>query len=137
MRLFPIATACLIALAGAAHADKIGYQCAMEGTQKRGWIQSLIFIAHDLDNDRVVISDAVTLGSNNGQPVEGRLLVNNDRRMTVRWSVDVMARGNQKATMNYRATYVKNSGRVTVLAQPVGFANSFNLGGSCVAKKLS
>ncbi|KUF09024.1 hypothetical protein [Pseudoponticoccus marisrubri] len=112
------------------------YECHVRHTDAREVIQPLIFIAHDDDDDRVVVSDAAILGFNAGQPVEGRLVVENDARVTVAWEVD-MRIGSRTVTMRYRATVVKGSHAFNVVAQPKGYSNIFSRGGRCVVKKLS
>lgn len=119
-----------------AHAQTRTFECSIKGTQARSWIQSLIFIAYDASSDRVVVSDPAILQFNGGQPVEGSLVTENARRITFKWSVDMVSASKQRLTMNYRATYVKGTGAVNVTAQPKHFSNIFNAGGTCKVGQL-
>ena len=123
-------------LAPPAQAQTRTFECSIQGTQARSWIQPLIFIAYDATADRVVVSDPAILQFNDGQPVEGSLVTENARRITFKWSVDMVSASKQRLTMNYRATYVKGTGAVNVIAQPRHFSNSFNAGGTCKVGQL-
>lgn len=137
MRHLILAAAFLIALTGAAWSDILSYQCLIEGTRTRGWIQPLIFIGHDTESGRVVISDAAILASNDGQPIEGELVADTAALATFRWRADIRSSARLMRRIDYRATYIRATGRITVLAQPAGNARMYNLGGSCDVKKLS
>lgn len=137
MRHLILAAAILIGLTGAARSDIWSYQCLIEGTRVRGWIQPLIFIGHDTDSGRVVISDAAILASNEGQPVEGEVVADTAALATFRWNAVIRSSARLRQRIDYRATYIRATGRITVLAQPAGDARMYNLGGSCETKKLS
>ena len=121
----------LLTMATSAAAVTRTYECSVKNSKQRSWIQPLIFIAHNEDTGQVIVSDPAILGFNDGQPAVGKLVVNNAKRITVKWSVDMVSASNQKVTMNYRATYVKGNGQVNVSAQPKHYANTFNAGGTC------
>ncbi|SNS76535.1 hypothetical protein [Antarctobacter heliothermus] len=125
------------ALCGAASAEMTAYQCAIRGTSGRQWIQPLIFIALDRATDRVVVSDASILGFNNGVPVEGTLVRDNAARVTVAWELELRSASNQTVRMDYRATYLKATGKVNVSARPQGYEDLFNRAGTCTVTKLS
>lgn len=126
----------LALFANAAHAVTRTYECTIRNAKERSWIQPVIFFAHDESSGRVVVSDPAILGFNDGQPAEGKLVTNNAKRITVKWSLDMRSSGNQKVTMNYRATYVKGTGAVNVSATPKHFSNTFNAGGTCKVGQL-
>ena len=125
------------ALCGAAAAEKTAYQCAINGTSGRQWIQPLIFFALDRAIDRVVVSDASILGFNDGVPVEGTLVRDNAARVTVSWELDMRSSSNQTVRMNYRATFLKANGKVNVSARPLGYEGLFSQAGTCTVTKLS
>jgi hypothetical protein len=112
------------------------YECTIRGTKERSWIQPLIFFAYDTKEGRVIVSDPAILGFNDGQPVEGTLVADNARRITVKWSLDMISASQQRVTMDYRATYVKGTQAVNVIAQPRHFSGNFNAGGTCKAGQL-
>jgi hypothetical protein len=125
-----------VALGGAAQAEKVGYQCAITGALDGQWIQPLIFIAIDRKTDRVIVSDAAILVFNDGVPVDGRVIKENAARITFGWQVEMQSSANQRVKMDYRATYVKSSGKVNVSAHPRGYEGFFNRGGTCKVKPL-
>ncbi|WP_300442790.1 hypothetical protein [uncultured Mameliella sp.] len=125
------------ALSGGAVAEKMAYHCRIDGTSERQWIQPVIFIALDRAIDRVVISDASILGVNDGVPVEGTLVRDNSSRLTVSWELELRSTGNRRVLLDYRATFLKASGKVNVTAQPREKGALFNRSGSCLATKLS
>ncbi len=136
LRLFSAAV--VIGLAGACEplaAETISYQCAIKGAKPNDWIQPLIFIAHDTDSGRIVASDAVVLGFNDGQPVDARLVTENAARITFAWAVDVVLRVSP-IEMGYRATILKPSNEISVLAQPRGYENNYTARGTCEVKPL-
>ena len=126
-----------VALCGGAQAQKAGYKCTFDGASERNWIQPLIFIAIDRETDRVVVSDAAILGANDGVPVEGRLVTDNAARITFSWTVRRRSASHQRVEMDYRATYLKASGRVNVTAMPRGQEGLFSRGGVCMVGNLS
>lgn len=115
--------------------DRIAYKCTMKGSSVDDWIQPLIFIAHDRTSGRVVVSDAMILGFNDGQPVEGRVATDNGKRTTFAWDVKVKLRVSP-VTLSFRGTYVKATGQFSVLANPSGHGNSLTGGGRCQVDRL-
>lgn len=126
-----------LATGGAAWAQKTAYQCAIDGTSDRQVIQPVIFFALDRAIDRVVVSDASILASNNGVPVEGRLIKDNAARVTVAWSLTLRAAGLPRQRLSYRATYLKATGKVNVSARTRVSDGVFNKAGTCIATNLS
>ncbi|SMX36787.1 hypothetical protein [Maliponia aquimaris] len=125
------------ALGGAAEAQKTGFKCTFEGAKDRDWIQPLIFFGLDRAIDRVVVSDPAILGLNGGVPLEGRLVQDNAARVTFAWSLETRSASNQRVRMDYRATYLKASGKVNVTARPLGLEGVYNRAGTCIVQDLS
>lgn len=123
-------------VATAAEADLVAYKCSVRGSESLDIIQPLVFIIRDTASDRVVVSDAMILAFNDGQPVEGRLVVDNASRTTFAWTVDVILQVSP-VKLRYRGTYVKSSGHFSILAEPTGYANNFTRGGTCQVDTLS
>lgn len=124
------------ALGGTAEAQKLGYKCTFEGARERDWIQPLIFFGLDRDSSRVVVSDPAILGLNGGVPIEGRLVQDTAARVTFAWSVETRSASNQRVRMDYRATYLKASGKVNVTARPRGQEGLFSRAGVCIVATL-
>jgi hypothetical protein len=137
MRRLILSALFVAALSGGAAAEKMAYHCRIDGTSERQWIQPVIFIALDRAIDRVVVSDASILVFNDGVPVEGQLVRDNSSRVTVSWELEVLSSGNRRLLLDYRATFLKASGKVNVTAQPRGKGTLFNRAGNCLPTKLS
>ncbi|MCC1494922.1 hypothetical protein [Cognatishimia sp. F0-27] len=121
----------LMLAATIADARTMGYKCVLSGVDGTDWIQPLVFIGHDEANERVTVSDGAILTFNDGQPIEGRVIRANDKRITFGWLLVAQSATNQKVRMRYRATYVRGTGVFTMTAQPTGYSNMFNRKGSC------
>ena len=134
MRVF-LAAVALVATTVSASAEKVAYKCSIDGARQDEWIQPLIFVAHDRESGRVVVSDALILGVNEGQPAEGKVAKDNGARTTFVWSVDVTLQVTP-VRMEYRGTFVKSTGRFSVVANPRGYENNFTRGGRCDVSRL-
>ncbi|WP_425074496.1 hypothetical protein [Sagittula sp. S175] len=135
-RVFLTVAAVLAVLLAAplrASAETVAYKCNVRGAGEYDWIQPLIFIAHDRLSGRVVVSDAMILAFNDGQPVEGRLDVDNARRTTFTWKVKVILQASP-VTLSYRGTYIKGSGEFSVLGSIPG--ETMTRGGVCQVDRL-
>ncbi|CUH80023.1 hypothetical protein [Tropicibacter naphthalenivorans] len=117
-------------------AETLGYNCIMSGARELEWISPTIFIAHDTDTGKVIVSDPAILGFNNGQPLDGTVTKDNAKRLSVKWNLEMRSATNQRVIMRYRATVTKADHRVTVVAQPQGYGNMFNKGGTCQVNRL-
>ncbi|MGR3540962.1 MAG: hypothetical protein ACU0BS_05990 [Hasllibacter sp.] len=68
----------------------------------------------------------------NEGPVAAELVVDNDRRWTVRYELrDVSARGQSAARLVYRLTVQKAGGAAAISMTPAGYSNSFQNDGAC------
>jgi hypothetical protein len=114
----------------AAGATTLTYKCTFPKAQPGDWIQPLIFVAHDTEAERVVVSDGMILAFNDGHPVEGRVIADNHARITFGWTVDVVLRVSP-IRMAFRGTYVKATEQFSVSAQPYGYESTFSALGDC------
>lgn len=129
------ALAALAVLPQAAIAKGISYECQIPQTRGQlGWIPEVLFIARLDGAKSVTVSDPLVLHYN-GEPVAGKVAVDNSRRVTFAWDLDFQNRG-QSGTMSYRATYVKGNKVLTISARPLGYSNNINGKGTCVLKQL-
>ncbi|MDA7424767.1 hypothetical protein [Thalassococcus lentus] len=134
-KTFAIVGLAIAAFAAPAVAKTVTYQCEIDQNRSnRGWLPSVLFIGHNEKTDEVIVSDPIILYNNDRQPMQGKLVKNNDKRMTVSWVVVTKSRSNQRAKMNYRATYVKSEGKLQLNATPLGYANNFHASGTCKVK---
>ncbi|MBP0481659.1 hypothetical protein [Sagittula salina] len=121
---------------GARAGDTVAYKCLVEKARADGWIQPLIFIAHDRNDGRVVVSDAVILHFNDGQPVPARVAKDNGRRTTFAWEVRAVL-GRSPVVIQYRGTYMKADRRFAVSATMPGNETAYHALGTCQVDRLA
>lgn len=120
-----------LALPGSVAAATL-YQCVFEPSRANSWVPGFVFVGFDPNqNDRVVVSDEIILFFNDGTPAEGRVAVDNPRRVTFAWELVVASRGERYVRMNYRLTYLRGNGQATMSARPLGFDTVFQARGMC------
>lgn len=108
------------------------YQCALNG--KAGtWISPQVVIGQDRKKGKVFIHDNVTYGFNKGQPMEGQIALENNKRVDFRWTVQSTksSTGQLALRMEYRGTFLKKNKKFILTASPAGYGNSFRGEGSC------
>ncbi|MBO9464978.1 hypothetical protein J7443_07045 [Tropicibacter sp. R15_0] len=124
-------------LATPALAKGFTYECKVADVRSQGyWLPEVLFIGHDIDNDVVIVSDPIILHYNDSQPIAGKLSVENKKRTTFSWSVKVKTTRGQTAKINYRATYYKKDGSLSITATPLSYEERFNGRGTCEVKAL-
>ncbi|MBE9638109.1 hypothetical protein [Salipiger mangrovisoli] len=114
----------------------VGYLCQLRVAYSQRWVPPVLFIAHDPETGRVVISDPVALYHNAGLPVRGKVASESTARVSFTWDYPVGAGSQQTRRMLYRAGIDKASGKVTVTAIPAGFDSVFQADGRCEAQPL-
>ncbi|MFW2586668.1 hypothetical protein [Sagittula sp. SSi028] len=124
-----------VSLAHADDKDVVGYQCVMRGAGTYDWIQPVIFVAHNRTDDLIVVSDAMILAMNDGQPAVAQIDTENARRITFTWEVETRLRVSP-VTLRFRGTYVKSNGVFSVVAQPRGFDTTLTRSGECTLGRL-
>lgn len=115
----------------------IGYLCRLDAPYSQRWIPPVLFIAHDPQSGRVVVSDPIALSYNQGLPVSGKIASESTRRISFTWEFPVGSGGQQTRRMLYRAGFDKVRGEVVVTAIPAGFDRVFQASGICEAAPLS
>ncbi len=132
-----LALACVVcSLPATAPATTLTYECEIRERGNSGWIPSELTIVHDTEQDTALIWDPVVLLFNEGQPLEGRVDIENARRITFAWSVKEARSdtGQYVSAMNYRATLLKEREAIRIFAIPLGYSNNFNGDGTCSLK---
>ncbi|WP_226621600.1 hypothetical protein [Alloyangia pacifica] len=125
-----------VQLAEEVPATSVGYLCQLRVAYSQRWVPPILFIAHDPETGRVVISDPVALYHNGGLPVRGKVASETERRISFTWDYPVGVNAQQTRRMLYRAGIDKASGRVTVTAIPAGFDSLFQADGRCEVQPL-
>lgn len=124
--------AAVLALAVATDtAAQVTYICKLSSAQSKSWIPDVLFIGHDDAKKRVVVSDPIVLYFNDRQPVEGRVSVDNSKRITFAWDYIAKDSKGQRAKMLFRATWVKATQQMKVTATASGYGNGSVGSGTC------
>lgn len=118
-------------------AGAIGYLCRIHVPYSQRWIPPVLFIAHDPETGRVIISDPIALSYNFGLPVLGKVASDSTRRISFTWDYPVGSGAQQTRRMLYRAGFDKRSGEVVVTAIPAGFDRVFQADGICEKAALN
>ncbi len=111
------------------------YNCALDVANTQQWVASQIVIAHDAATGTVLVNDGI-IDHFFGKPVEGKVSVDNAKRITFTWDLPQIKNKAQQVAPRfaYRATYIKATGAVSVIAKPLNYSNDFSARGSCTVK---
>lgn len=133
LRLFMLSLLA-ISCATAVVAAPVTYTCAVDASRANSWITPQLVIQHDAETGRVIVNDAL-IKTIHGQPIEGKVDTDNNKRVTFRWDLPAFTakNGQHVPRFMYRATYMKATGAVSVSAQPGGYPNNFQAQGKCSA----
>ncbi len=134
-RLPAVLLAAALLSPAAAFAQTVTYNCALTVPRNQNWVAQQIVIGHDTATDAVVINDPI-IDNLIGQPVQGKVAVDNDKRITFAWELPEIRNSSGQYTPRfiYRATYIKATGKVSVLAKPLNYQNNFSARGNCTVK---
>lgn len=108
------------------------WECTINNHERgRGWISPTIGIVLREDGTAEVV-DAVIL-NHYKVAIPGKVLRNNDRRLTVSWVLENIRadNGTSFAKFQYRLTADKIGGKARISAQPRNFDSGLNLQGAC------
>lgn len=114
----------------------VGYLCQLRVAYSQRWVPPILFIAHDPETGRVVVSDPLTLYLNGGLPVSGKVASETTQRISFTWDYPVGTIAFQARPMLYRAGIDKASGKVIVTAIPAGLDTIFQADGRCEAQPI-
>lgn len=120
---------------GAAASELAIYECVLNPSSANAIIADFVFVGHDPEADRVVVSDALILTFNDRTPVEGRVATDNDRRITFVWELRLPLMDGTTPRTQYRLTYQRATGAASVSARPLGRELVFQAAGECRAGK--
>lgn len=116
-------------IAAPADARNNVYKCEMKG-QDRGWLPKTFVIAHS-DGAKSAMVNGPVIHHFHGKPVSARVSGENDKKVTFKWRVNGRDTRGQIVKWQYRATYLKASGKVSMVASPLGYVGPLNGGGTC------
>ncbi|PHQ95296.1 MAG: hypothetical protein COB39_13120 [Marinosulfonomonas sp.] len=108
------------------------YICEITRVAKGAWIPRSLAISHDEKTGRVLVNDDLIIRYKS-KPIEGAVSAENDKRITFTWILPSIRNSGGQSTLrfNFRASYLKRTGKVVVTSQPAGYPNTFTGRGQC------
>lgn len=95
-----------------------------------GWITELYILQLDESSGQAIVSDGWIMEYNDEQPMLARVSENTAKKLVLRWDIKMALQG-KTTTMQYRASYFKADGTITIRAVPGGYSNDFEGRGRC------
>lgn len=132
-RIFPFLLCLLLVPISAFAGTGDIYRCQFE-VSSRSLISQQVLIAVEHATGKVLVFDAFIHGVI-GEPIEGKVVSNDSKKIAFRWSLHVPDRSGTIARLTYRLAYFKESGMSTISAQAMGFRNNANSRGKCTVKQ--
>lgn len=125
----PVALALALALAGPAQA--LTLECSIpQSSAGGGYITKTYVFQYEEGDVQAIVSDGLIQYTFDA-PIEARVTDATARKLVFSWDVQMTNSTGQQTKMMFRATYFRESARMTVRATPGGYANSFEGRGSC------
>ncbi|WP_298258409.1 hypothetical protein [uncultured Litoreibacter sp.] len=107
--------------------------CTMTDMHKSGgWIPKISIIEVDTTQKTIELLKP-TAEEMGGKVKSSKLVRNTQDKMILRWILTgTKSKSNQRTpAFNYRALLHKNTGKVSVIAKPLGYGNDFRAKGDC------
>lgn len=130
-KCFPKALALGLALLAApAHARDI-YECTFPiVANNMGYLPDLVIVSPSEDGMTASVVDAI-LNSETGGPIEVKIAEENDRKLSVSWTIMLQSTVNDYVNMYYRISVQKGNLRASLIGKPQGYSNDFTAQGTC------
>lgn len=124
--------AALSAVMFATSATAAVYECNIRANGLFGAIAPVLIFSMSDNEDVVFVYDGM-IKEFHDKPLKATIAVANTKRYTFKWSVDVISTsdGESMPRIDYRATYLKRNGRITITGFPAGWDNQYNGTGTC------
>jgi hypothetical protein len=108
------------------------FKCEFEANRVNGgWIPDIVVVDYDAARQSVMVNDPLIVYFV-GQPITGKVAVDNAARLTVTWQLKATVdAANQLANMNYRLTYLKADKIASISGQALGYAGPYTAQGRC------
>jgi hypothetical protein len=97
-------------------------------------ISERVMIGMEHASGRVFVADGFIIGII-GEPIEGKVVSNDAKKIAFRWSLRVPDPHGTIARLSYRLAYFKGNGKSIVSVQAMGYMNSDNARGKCTVKQ--
>lgn len=117
---------------GMASADV--YKCEFK-VKKRGWVPAEVYVQYNPATKDVLVVDGI-INHFVGEPIAGRLSVDNAKRNTFVWNIKATTdNSGQSANMEYRLTHIKSNNKASITAQALGYIGPYTGRGHCAVTK--
>lgn len=126
--------ACALLSPVAGFAKPVIYACDIDNTGSVTWVPKLVIIAYEPGEARAQVADPIIYHFNKKQPVEARVGVDNAKRLTLAWDLDVRDRAGTRAIMNFSLTIRKAELRASISSRVNAFDYAESAGGTCKLK---
>lgn len=123
-----------VVVAGAASATN--YKCNIKVRGINGGISPVLVFSINDDETEAMVYDAYVQKVYD-RPIEAKIVVANAKRYTLKWSVAIKSDsdGQTLPRIDYRATYVKRTHKLSITGFPIGYDNQFTGTGKCAVTK--
>ena len=121
--------AMVAAVTAPAHAGNNVYRCEMKG-QDRGWLPKELIIAHSDGSGGATVIDPI-IQHFVGKPLGAKVKKDNAKIVSFQWTLRAQDSRGQNIRWQYRASITKASGKLSLVATPLGYVGPLNGGGSC------
>lgn len=112
------------------------YECNVRQNGVDGGIAPVLVFLLNKEENEIFVYDGI-IKNYHGKPIMGKVAVANPKRITFKWTVDVVSTssGQNVPRVDYRATFLKRSQKITVTGFPAGYDNQFSGTGKCKRTK--
>lgn len=125
----------MLSLPTFASADQ-GRECSFLDPLNLHFHSEKVFLVFDGD-DSVRVHEATAYRDNKEKPVEGEVVVDNDKRTTYKWELRYFFSNSVSARILYRFSYYKGTGKAHLSARATGgYVNRSDADGTCNANNI-
>ena len=137
IRLLPCVIAIFVAMAQAAPAAEVLFECTFKkrGSRDGGWIPEELVLTHDAATGAVKVFDTV-IDYFVGSPIKAEIKTETQQRISFGWIVTTKDPAKQQIPMAYTLNYFKDGRPATMSAIPGGYDNNFSGSGVCKRSTL-
>lgn len=125
----------LSALAAPAVARDV-YECTFpEVRNNMGYLPTLVVMSRNPGEKTVSLVDAI-IQSETGGPIDVKIAEENDRKLSVSWTIMLQSTNNDYVKMAYRLSMQKSGLSASLSGRPQGYSNTFSAQGKCTRKTV-
>lgn len=95
-----------------------------------GYVPEVVVLSRETGSDIATLADPI-IQAEKGGPIEVEIAEENDKKLSVSWSIMLKSMMNDYVKMQYRISIQKSSLAASVVGRPMGFTNNFTAQGTC------